>query len=253
MLMCRGFLLLIVLPLPMLAAASAAEAFGDISGQFVVEGPVGPQPLLIKGGGPLGMLNVPDESLVIDKKTKGLANVFVYLRKAPAEDTHPLERIAAESPEVVVTVKDSRYDPHAVFVRTDQKLRFCSLEPVLHNVHTYTLGNPQQNFLLKAGDKVGVTIKVKAAETLPMPVKSDNHPWMRTTILVLDHPYCAVTDNEGKFTIRGLPAGEHSFRVWHENPGYIDRAWKIQVVGGKTTELPAVSVPVEKIKEKKYS
>lgn len=250
--MCRGFLLLIVLSLPTLAA-SAAEEFGDISGQFVVEGPIAPRPLLVKAepGAVRGVFkDVPDEAIVVDKATKGLANVFVYLRKAPPEGTPPLKRQAARDPEVVVTVKDYRFEPHAIFVRTDQKIRFRSGDRVPHNVHIYSLANPQQNFLLKARDEVGIAIDVKATETLPMPIKDDLHPWMRTTVLVLDHPYCGVTDKEGKFTIRGLPAGEHSFRVWHEAPGYINREWKVNVVGGKTTALPVVQVPPVKLERK---
>ena len=228
-----------------------AEEFGDISGQFLLEGPIERQfPLVVAGGFPGLFKEVPDEQLVVDKASKGIANVYVYLRRAPAmEDPVPAPAVEKE-PEVVITVKDYRYEPHAVVVRTSQKLRFVSRSPSMESVHTYTLANPQQNFFLKALDPKGVTLGFEKGETLPMPVKSDTRPWMHTTILVVDHPYAAVTDREGKFTIRGLPAGEHSFRVWHERPGFIDREWKVQVVGGKLTEIAPIQVPAAKLEKK---
>ena len=230
-----------------------AEEFGDISGQFVFEGPIEPRSPILKAGGGGGLpgffKDIPDESLVVDKTTKGIANVFVYLRRAPEKKSPVPAPDAEKEPEVVITAKDYRFEPRAVVVRTSQKLRFVSRSPLAENIHTYTLANNQRNYVLKARDQKGVAFGFEKGETLPMPVKSDFHPWMRTTILVMDHPYAAVTDQDGKFTIRGLPAGEHKFRVWHEMSGLIDREWKVEVVGGKLTEIPPVQVPAAKLKK----
>jgi hypothetical protein len=57
----------------------------------------------------------------------------------------------------------------------------------------------------------------------------------------------AVTDSDGEFRIENLPTGEHSFRVWHERHGYIDREYKVSVTAGERTKLPAVTIPVEKL------
>jgi hypothetical protein len=42
------------------------------------------------------------------------------------------------------------------------------------------------------------------------------HPWTHAYIAVFDHPYFAVTDDDGKFTIDSLPAGTYKMMVWHE-------------------------------------
>ncbi|MEX0820057.1 MAG: methylamine utilization protein, partial [Pirellulaceae bacterium] len=48
------------------------------------------------------------------------------------------------------------------------------------------------------------------------------HPWMKASMMVCDHPYFAVTDADGSFSIPNVPAGvELEFRVWHEKAGYI--------------------------------
>ena len=223
--------------------ATAAEEFGDITGEFITEGFVPILPPLIQEVGPPPVV-IPDERYVVDKKTGGVANVFIYLRKAPAAPPPELARSAA--PEVKITIEDRQFVPHAVVVRTDQKLRFVNKWPRAHAVHTFTLANPQ-SLLLDEFGKDGVAIELPRPEGLPLPVRCDIHPWMRANMLVVDHPYAAVTDREGKFTIKRLPAGEHSFRVWHESVGYLEREWKVNVVAGRTTAVPPVKIPATKL------
>jgi carboxypeptidase family protein len=48
------------------------------------------------------------------------------------------------------------------------------------------------------------------------PVGCDVHPWMRAYVSVLDHPFYAVTNEDGTFEIKGLPAGEYEVEAYHE-------------------------------------
>jgi hypothetical protein len=66
--------------------------------------------------------------------------------------------------------------------------------------------------------------------------------------VITDHPYVAITDNLGSFRIEGLPAGEHAFTVWHEQVGWIDRKWTIEVRSKESRRLPAVQVPLSKFR-----
>jgi hypothetical protein len=50
-------------------------------------------------------------------------------------------------------------------------------------------------------------------------VRCDLHPWMQGWLGVLDHPYFAVTDAEGRFTLRDVPPGDYTLAVWHERLG----------------------------------
>jgi hypothetical protein len=247
---------LAVAGLSLVAASPAwAEGFGAIEGQFIIDG-AAPElkPLVIKGDATAkdaavcAKEGVRDDSLVVNPDNKGIANIFVYLRKAPKSIDPSLK--ASKTKDVVFDNKGCQYVPHAQIARTDQQLHFTSSDAVAHNIHTYTLSNPQQNFILQANDQVGSKVDIKTAETLPMAVKCDIHPWMNGWVLIADHPYAAVTDKDGKFKIEGLPEGEHSFRVWHELPGYVEREWKVKVEGGKTTTAPPVKVPAAKLAKK---
>ena len=47
-------------------------------------------------------------------------------------------------------------------------------------------------------------------------IKCDVHPWMGARIGVVDHPFYAVTAEDGSYEIKGLPVGTYTIEVWHE-------------------------------------
>ena len=64
---------------------------------------------------------------------------------------------------------------------------------------------------------------------------------------MIDHPYAALTDKDGKFQIDNLPVGEHNFRIWHERLGDINKKYQVSVTAGDRVEWPAVSVSLDKV------
>jgi hypothetical protein len=61
--------------------------------------------------------------------------------------------------------------------------------------------------------------------------------------LVLDHPWGAVTDADGKFELPQLPAGKYDLKVWHEMAGYLARRIEVEVDGD--TELSLKFAPTK--------
>jgi len=218
-------------------AASAAD-YGTISGQFILKGDVPDPKFAIKKGDATvkdaavcAAVDLPSQELLIDPKSKGIQHIFIYLRKAT--DVHPdLKSVPADKKIITFDQKNCRFTPHTLFARTDQEVKVISSDAVAHNTHTFPIRNDQVNFLLAPNDKNGQKVSHRFAEFLPMQVKCDIHPWMRAYWLVLDHPYAAITDKDGKFTIEKLPVGEHSFRVWHERSGWVNRSYKVDVKPG---------------------
>ena len=49
--------------------------------------------------------------------------------------------------------------------------------------------------------------------------KCDVHPWMTGYVAVTDHPFFAVTGDDGSFTIPSVPAGTYTIEAWHEKLG----------------------------------
>jgi hypothetical protein len=231
----------------------AADAYGSITGQFVIDGEAPKLTLVVKAGDATvkdsavcAAADVPDDSLVVDPETKGIQHIFLYLPKAT--DVHP-DLKASKAKEVVFDQKGCRFTPHTLLVRTDQVVVVKSADACAHNTHTFPIRGTAVNFLLAPNDRKGVPVPNKIPETLPSEVKCDIHPWMSARWLILDHPYAAITDAKGKFLIADLPAGEHTFRVWHERVGYINRELKVQVESGKTTDIRTFTVPADKFKK----
>jgi hypothetical protein len=234
-----------------LPGSAQAADWGDISGQFVFEGDIPAKVIQFKKGDPASKdpaicaaTDMFKQDLVIDKESKGVANIFIYMRKTKA--IHP-DLKSSKDKEIVFDQKGCQFKPHSLFVRTDQTVLVKSDDPISHNTHTYTIKNKPVNFIIPGVNRKGIPVKVPLSEILPMEVKCDVHPWMKAHWLILNHPYATVSAKDGKFKIEKLPAGEQEFRIWHERVGYIDRKFKVNVAAGKETKLDPMKLDINKL------
>lgn len=234
------------------AWAADGDKVGSFSGQVVLDGEIPKLPPAATDADPkaadlkvCNVKEVPSEKLVVDPKSKGMANVFVYLKKAPAGMPADLKK--SKSPTVDFDQKNAQFVPHAMVVRVDQTVKVLSKDAFGHNTHTYPVRNQPFNSAIKANESAGVPVPVKVAESLPLQVKCDIHPWMTAWWLVLDHPYSAVTDAEGKFKIDNLPPGDHEFVVWQEGFGYVERKLVVKVEANKDV-AKTIKADVKKFK-----
>ena len=237
-----------------------ADGYGSIRGQFVLDGailklkPLVAKKAAVKDAAVCSAQAVPNESLVVDPATRGIADVFIYLKKISASKIAPALK-KSKRKEVVFDQKGCRFFPHALFLRTDQTIVVTSHDNCAHNTHIYPFRNQPENFVVKPNDRKGQKLKLPAREFLPTKVACDFHPWMSAHWLILDHPYAAITDKQGHFRIDRLPAGTHKFRVWQERAGWVNagekRGFEVTVTAGKTTDLGVIKVPVSEFSEGK--
>jgi hypothetical protein len=175
---------------------------------------------------------VPNEELVVNKDNQGIANVFIYLGKAPAGT-----KAEVPSEPVIFDQKGCKFLPHCLLVHAGQTVLVKSGDDVPHNTHTNPVRNDGFNKVVAANDRAGIPLKYPKAERLPVKVVCDFHNWMKAWHLVLDHPYMAVTDADGKFTIPNLPAGKHEFIVWQEKAGYLNKKYEVELKKGDNKEV----------------
>jgi plastocyanin len=236
-------------------SARSAE-WGSIEGQFVLDGkievpdkfPAGAASVAAKAA-TCAKVAIPDDTLIVNPKNNGVANVFIYLQKAPA-DVHP-DLKAVPTTKKTLDQPSCRFIPHGSTLRVGQPLNVINTDTEGHNTHTNPVAGNAENFSIAAGDKAGKEVTFAMSETLPVKINCDIHSWMETYVLVKDHPYVAVTDADGKFMIENLPVGEHTFRVWHERQGYLNREYKVKVVAGKNPPLATEKIPAAKLVIKK--
>lgn len=213
----------------------AQSQFGTFRGVVAIDGVRPTLPPVSPSGQQFtiaGLKEVPDESLLIGKKG-GIANVLVYLPKAP---TNWIPTPPPTEPLLVESVQ-GRFTPHASILRVGQKLKLKNSMNELVNFHSKPLRSEVINMTATPRGEQLVDPKHSQSENLPYPLTCDIFPWMQSWILALDHPFMALTDAEGRFEIVGLPPGEHEFRVWHEKGGYLEKNLPIRVTSGQATEL----------------
>ena len=138
-----------------------------------------------------------------------LANVIVALKGVPAKAGGEAAKPA------VLDQKNCLYAPQILAIQTSQKLLVKNSDPVLHNVHTLPAvsGNPEKNNGQAAGQP-DLAFSFPKAENF-LKFKCDVHPWMFAWVSVFDHPYFAVTDKDGKFTIKDVPPGKYTIEARH--------------------------------------
>ncbi len=143
----------------------------------------------------------------------GLANVFVYIK----EGIRPGMYATAPPPPVELDQNGCLYSPHVIGLRTGQTLRIRNSDPTLHNIHALGKANPPFNVgMATRGQTVEKTFQ---KPEIMLRMKCDVHGWMGAYLGVLDHPFFAVTDANGGYTINGIPPGQYKLEAWHEKLG----------------------------------
>lgn len=205
-----------------------AEGYGTLKGRFVINGSIPKLKLKVQKGDPeakdpacCAAQNVPNDELQINPKNNGIKDVFVFIKKISKSDIHPDLKKSKEK-EVVFDQKGCRFIPHAMVVRTDQVVRVKSDDNIQHNTHTYSVLNKGENFIIDPNNRVGIVMpKFFIKEFLPIEVKCDIHPWMKAWWCIIDHPYAVLSDKDGNFEMKNIPAGEYEFLMWHSITGYV--------------------------------
>jgi plastocyanin len=169
---------------------------------------------------------ITSEELVV---TNGaIKNAFVYIKSGLEGYSFPTPSEAA-----VVENKDCHYVPHVCGVQVNQSINFVNNDPTLHNFHAYPKNSKPFNMGLPFQNMKQVK-KFEGAEVM-VPLKCDVHPWMLGYIGVLNHPYFAVTGEDGNFELKNVPPGTYTIEVWQEKLGV--RSQEITIEPQTTKEI----------------
>lgn len=211
-------------PAPAVVRAES-EKWADLTGRLVYDGKA-PERAKLKVDKDVdccGKFDIRDESLMVGPDS-GLGNVFLYVRTRAVEVCPDLTEPAKQ---VTLDNRDCIFIPHCMTIWfAKQEFHTVNSDPVAQNVAFNPLGDAPANIVLAAapGANTEATYKFSRAQTLPVPIACNYHPWESAYILPRDNPYAAVTAADGTFRIPKLPVGELEFQAWHERIGYLDTA-----------------------------
>ncbi len=167
------------------------------------------------------------ETVVADNGS--LANVFVYVKDGLGNRTFDV-------PKDSVTLDQSgcRYHPHVLGVMAGQNIEIKNDDPTTHNIHPTPKDNREWNE--SQPPKAAPLEKSFAREEIMLPVKCNQHPWMKMYISVVKSPFYAVTGPDGKYSIKGLPPGDYTLAFVHEKLGEQDQKVTLAAKDSKTVD-----------------
>ncbi|MCB1215188.1 MAG: carboxypeptidase-like regulatory domain-containing protein [Deltaproteobacteria bacterium] len=207
------------------APAAATVGKGTIKGVVRYEGDAPNMPQLKRSGDfcdQFPTIQAPD---VVVNSNKTLKNVAVTL-----EGVQGVKQEAA----VEVDQHQCMYDPRVQVGAANKEVTIVNSDETLHNVHIYNGSKDLFNRPQRGGSK---PIK-KEFESGIIKFKCDIHPWMTGWLVVTDSGIGAVTDDQGSFEIKDVPAGEYTLNFFQEYHGV--KPVKVKVEADKTVETEVV-------------
>lgn len=161
--------------------------------------------------------NLTTEEWVV--KDGKLANTFVYIKDGTLADNSKIGEYAFAPPSSAATLDQNgcHYRPHVLGVMVKQDINITNSDPTTHNIHFTPKNNPDWNQSQPNG-AAPLVHKLNVSEVL-VPVKCNQHPWMKAYVGVMKHPFFAVSAEDGSYTIKNVPAGKYTVVAWHEGQG----------------------------------
>jgi plastocyanin len=142
-----------------------------------------------------------------------LANAFVYVKTGlPAGSSY-----TAPSTPVNLDQRGCLYHPRIFGVMVGQPIEIINSDPLLHNIKAVPKEN--RGFNISQPSEGMKTTRTFTKPEVMVPLECNVHGWMNAYAGVMNHPFFAVSGEDGTFTIRGLPAGTYEIEAWHEKLG----------------------------------
>jgi plastocyanin len=158
--------------------------------------------------------NLTTEDTVV--KDGKLANVFVYIKEGSVEGGKKIGEYAWSTPTTAVVLDQNgcHYRPHVLGIQTNQKISITNSDHTQHNIHPTPKLNQEWNQTQPNGAPP-IEKSFSRAEVL-IPVKCNQHPWMKAYIGVMKTPFFSVSGENGAFEIKGVPPGTYTVVAWRE-------------------------------------
>jgi hypothetical protein len=214
------------------AASIDPASVGIVTGKVVLDGSA-PSPELIRLDGDPKCASLangqqrPAERVVVGDGNS-LQNVFVYVKDGLPGRLYPVPPAP-----VILDQQQCRYVPRVLGIQVGQQLTIRNSDPLLHNVRSegtvndgFDIGTPVQGMEVR---------RTFATREVMVPFKCNVHAWMNAYVGVLEHPFFAVSDRAGRFSIAQLPPGTYTIEAWHERFGV--QTQQVTVAGKETMDL----------------
>ena len=186
---------------------------GDISGSVLYTGKVAERPKVpVTIDQYICGKEKSAEDLVIGPKG-GVQNAVVWLENPPAGAKWPAPA------KLEMDQKGCVFVPRVLIVPVGGTVEFLNSDRLLHNLHSLSKDNPTFNRTQPQNRTIPVTFTRPELVT----ITCDLHSWMKSWVLVAEHPFYAVSDAAGAYRLANVPPGKYKLRMWQEALGEVTR------------------------------
>jgi plastocyanin len=170
----------------------------------------------------------PEDLLL--SSNNGVRNAVVSLQNVP-----PGAKRDWNFPAAKMDQKECSFMPRVVIVPAGGTVEFLNSDRLLHNVRSAGKENPPFNRAQPHARSISFAFKQPEL----LRVDCDLHSWMRGWVVVAEHPFYAVTNEQGEFTLENVPRGKYTLQVWQESLGNVTQE---VVVGDKGPTTVSVAM-----------
>ena len=150
----------------------------------------------------------PEDLLL--SSNNGIRNAVVSLQNAPTGAKREWN-----FPPAKMDQKQCSFTPRVVIVPVGGAMEFLNSDRLLHNVRSTGKENPPFNRAQPHARSISFVFKQPEI----LRVDCDLHSWMRGWVVIAEHPFYAVTNEKGEFSLENVPPGKYTLRVWQESLG----------------------------------
>lgn len=211
---------------------------GTISGKVILNGAApAPKPIDMSQDGACVTANSNPISEEVAAKDGKLANVLVYIKDGQVTGQAKIGGLSFPMPAEAATLDQHgcHYVPHVLGIRAKQNINVVNSDPTTHNVNVQSKSNEKWNQSQTQG--AAPIVKSFARPEVLIPVKCNQHPWMKAYVAVLNHPYFIVTKEDGSFELKNVPPGTYTLVAWHEKLGEKTAQVKVDAKGTATSDF----------------
>lgn len=196
-------------------ALPAVPDAGTIVGTVGIEG-VAPVDTTVRPTADTAICGTSFVDTTIRTRGEGVGDVVVWLVGVESGTQVPLRK------RYELEASRCRWEPRVQAVLATGTVNVKSADALVHETRMLDARTGETLALVQHNDFGSlVPVQDPIAEARLIEVRGDRHQWMRAWIAVFDHPYFAVTEPAGTFTLADVPAGRYEIRAWHERFGVL--------------------------------
>ncbi len=160
----------------------------------------------------------------------GIKNAVVSLQNVPSDPKRE-----GNFPAAKMDQNQCSFTPRVVIVPVGGTVEFLNSDRLLHNVRSAGKENPPFNRAQPHARSISFSFKQPEI----LRIDCDLHSWMRGWVVVAEHPFYAVTNEQGEFVLENVPRGKYTLQVWQETLGTVTQQ---VVVGDKGASIVSVTM-----------